>query len=179
MKIFLFLAFVSFALISCFKSDNRELGVYNIADGYIRYQVNNAPFEINGGYSDFSNKGIGVYGRKQLKSASVPATRYLITGQLTNKRTINLFIITDSLKTGTYTTSTSTNAMSFAKIDTIQYAGNRPDDILNVNITRGVSGTIEGTFSGKLSVAKTANGSTTYTDGIITNGFFQNVVISY
>jgi hypothetical protein len=179
MKRLLLITSISFGLISCFKSDNRDLGVYNIADGYIRYQVNNFPFEINGGYNSFSNTGVGVYGRKQLKSANVPATRYTIIGQLSVRKTINIVIITDSLKTGSYTTSTSSNGLTFAKIDSIQYSGNRPDDILNLNITRNSTGTIDGTFSGKLSYATTASGSTTYTDGVIANGVFQNVAITY
>ena len=166
-------------LMSCFKSDNRDLGVYNISDGYMRYQVNNFPFEMNDGYNSFSTTGIGVYGRKQLKSATVPATRYVIIGQLTTRKSINLVIITDSLQSGTYTSSTSPSALTLVKMDSLQYAGNRAEDVLNLNITRNLTGTVDGTFSGKLSSAKTANSSTSYTEGMITNGVFKNVSITY
>lgn len=166
-------------LVSCFKSENRDLGVYNISDGYMRYQVNNFPFEMNGGYNSFSNTGIGVYGRKQLKSAAVPATRYVIIGQLSTRKAINMVIITDSLQTGTYTTNALPGALTMIKIDSLQYAGNRPEDVLSLKITRNPTGTVDGTFSGKLSAAKTTNSSTTYTDGLITNGVFKNVSIAY
>ena len=179
MKNFLLITFCSFSLISCFKSDNRDLKAYNITNGYIRYQVNNSPFEINGGYIEFSTTGVGVYGRKQLKSANVPATRYTIIGQLNARKTINIVITTDSLKSGSYTTGTSSDGVTFAKIDSIQYSGNRSTDILEVNITRNATGTIDGSFSGKLSYPTLANGSTTYTEGIITNGVLQNVAITY
>lgn len=173
MKGFLLVIVSSLALVSCFKSDNRDLGVYNISNGYIRYQVNNFPYEINGGYNSFSNTGVGVYCKKQLKSASVPSTRYTILGQLSPKRSINLIIITDSLKSSSYVITATANA------DTIQYSGNRTEDILNLNITRNANGTIEGTFSGKLSNSRIINGSATYIEGIISNGFFQNVGINY
>jgi hypothetical protein len=179
MKSFLLVIVLSLALVSCFKSDNRDLGVYNISNGYIRYQVNNFPYEINGGYTSFSSTGVGVYCKKQLKSASVPSTRYTIIGQLSAKKSINIVIITNSLKSGAYVTTTASNGVTFANVDSIQYSGNRTEDILNLNITRNATGIIEGTFSGKLSNAKTINGSTTYIDGIISNGFFQNVAVNY
>jgi hypothetical protein len=179
MKGLLLITLLSFALASCFKSDNRDLGSYSVADGYIRYQLNNFPFEINGGYSSFSNTGIGVYGRKQLRSATVENTRYIIIGQLSARRSITIVIATDSLTTGTYTTSSSSNPITTTKFDSVQYSGNRAEDVLHLEIIRNTNGTIDGTFSGKLSTATTANGSTTYNEGFITNGVLKNVAISY
>lgn len=179
MKRLLLITISGFLLMSCFKSDNRDLGVYNTADGYIRYQLHGFPFEMNGGYNSFSTTDTGVYARKQLKSATIPATRYVIIGQLSARKSINIIIVTDSLKSGSYTTGSTDNGITIAKFDTVDYSANRSQDVLNLNITRNISGTIEGTFSGKLSVAKTINGTTVFTEAFISNGFFQNVAISY
>lgn len=164
---------------SCFKTDNRDLGVYNTDDGYITYQVNNYPYEINGGYSSFSSRGVGVYARKLLKTSSIPTTRYVVFAQLSPRQQINLIIVTDSLTTGSYKTSNSAGALSFIKIDTTQYSTNRVEDVVTLNIIRSVNGRIEGTFTGKLSEPKSDNSVITYAEGIITNGVFKNVRIGY
>ncbi|GEO09960.1 hypothetical protein [Segetibacter aerophilus] len=179
MKGLLLITLLSFTLASCFKTDNRNLGVYNVADGYIRYQLNNFPFEINGGYSSFSNTGIGVYGRKQLKTTTGENTRYVIVGQLSARRSITIVIATDSLTTGTYTTSSSSNPITTTKFDSVQYSVNRSEDVLNLDIIRNTNGTIDGTFSGKLSNATTDTGTTMYAPGLISNGVFKNIAISY
>ncbi|MCW3078910.1 hypothetical protein [Segetibacter sp.] len=179
MKPIFLITLISFALTSCLKTSNRNLGVYNTADGYISYQLNNYPFEINGGYNSFSNTGIGVYGRKLPRSATIESSRYTIVGQLSARRSIAIVLVTDSLTSGTYTTSHSSNPITTAKFDSAQYAGNRPADILRVEVVRNPNGTIDGTFSGQLSASVTANGATTYTEGLITNGVFKNVVINY
>jgi hypothetical protein len=179
MKRFVFIILSTLMLVSCLKTGSRNLGVYDTSNGYIRYQLNNYPIEINGGYSSFSTKGVGVFGRKLATLPNGPATRYTIFGQLSTKVAINMVVVTDSLKLGSYTTGTSTDGTTFARLDSIQYAGNRAEDVLHLTITRNSSGTVDGTFSGKLSLAGTAGGSPTFTDGVITNGVFQNVAINY
>jgi hypothetical protein len=179
MKTLYLIALLNFGLISCLKSDNRNLGVYNVADGYMRYQLNNFSFEMNGGYSSFSSTRIGVYDRKQLKSSMAENTRYIISGQLSAKKSITIAINTDSLTTGSYTTSYSPNPITVTKFDSVQYSANRVEDVLQLDIIRNGNGTIDGTFSGKLSTSTITDGSTTYTRGVITNGVFKNVAISY
>jgi hypothetical protein len=137
------------------------------------------PFEYTGGYKRVTASGIGVYARKVIPSAAGNAFRYTITGQIGVNKQINIVIITDSLKTGSYTTSLLSNAVTSVKIDSIQYLNNRPEDILTITITKHLAGIIEGSVSGKLSSAKTENGSSTYTDAVITNGLFKNVVMQY
>jgi hypothetical protein len=178
MKRIILLCLVTVSLTSCLKIANRELGVYNIADGYIAYQVNGYPFEINGGYNSFANTGTGVYCTKQLKSVDVPTTRYILTGQLTQKKTIQLVIETDSLVSGSYNASVGTG-MTLAKIDTVEYSGIRAEDVLTVNITRNATGILEGAFSGKLSFIKNDNHASAFEEGVITNGVFKNVSIRY
>jgi hypothetical protein len=143
------------------------------------YELNGFPYEYTGGYKRLSLNGIGVYAKKQPKTSTVPTARYIITGQIGVNKTFNIAIITDSLKTGSYTTSTYASGVTSVKVDSIQYLNNRPADFLTVNISRYSGSTIEGTVSGKLSAAKTASGATTYTDAMITKGVFKNVVIQY
>src|SRR4051812_44331077 len=124
----------SFALASCFKSDNRDLGADYSGEGYLKYEFNGFPYEYTGGTKSITSRGIGVYAKKQLKSATVPATRYSIFGQIGATKQINIVIVTDSLKTGTYTTGIA-NAATLVKIDSIQYTSNRPADFLTVTIS--------------------------------------------
>ncbi|MCW3109784.1 MAG: hypothetical protein JWQ09_4290 [Segetibacter sp.] len=179
MKKISFIILSAFTLVSCFKSDHRDLGVDYSGEGYLKYELNGLPFEYTGGYKRLTSGGIGVFARKLPKSATVPVARYTIMGQIGVNKLINIVIITDSLKTGSYTTSTFSNAVTSVKIDSIQYSNNRSADFLTVTISKYSAGIIEGTVSGKLSASKTANGSTTYTDGVITNGVFQNVIMQY
>jgi hypothetical protein len=180
MKKCLLIIISSFALVSCFKSDNRYLGADYSGEGYLKYELNGFPYEYTGGSKSLASRGIGVYAKKQLRSASVPATQYTILGQLGATKQLNIVIVTDSLKTGTYTTSTSANAETFVKVDSIQYANNRSADFLTVTISNNSGGIIEGTVSGKLSSPSLSdNRSATYTDGVVTNGAFKNVIIQY
>lgn len=173
------LIILTISFVSCLKSGNRNLGPDKSPNGSIEFMLNNYPYEFTGGYNDIITSGIGVYSRKQLKSATIPSTRYTINGQLGAGKTINIVIITDSLKAGSYTTSSFANGPTYVKIDSIQYSNHRAVDFLSVNISKNTAGIIAGTFSGKLSVSKTLNGSITYTDGLITNGVFENVVTRY
>ncbi len=167
---------LAFTLVSCFKNTHRDLGPDDYPNGYIRYQVNGWQLEYSGGYDNITSAGIGVYCLKEKQSATVPSTRYTVKAQLGAAKTINIVIVTDSLQVGSYTTGTTiASGITSATVDSNKYYNNRPIDFLNVYISRFSEGTIDGTFSGRLSSAKTENGSNAYQDGLITNGFFQNV----
>lgn len=179
MKKLSFVILSAFALVSCLKSDNRDLGIDYSGDGYLKYELNGQPFEYTGGYTRVTSGGIGVFARKIPKSSTVPSARYTITGQIGVNKVINIVIITDSLKTGNYTTSSFANGVTSIKVDSVQYSNNRSADFLNITISNYSAGIIEGTVSGKLSASKTVNGSTTYTDGVVTNGAFKKIVVQY
>lgn len=164
---------------SCMKSDNRDFGIDYSPEGYLKYLFDGSPFEYSGGPKSLTERGIGVYAKKQLKSATVPATRYIITGQIGVANQINVVIVTDSLKPGTFVSTSAASAPTSIKKDSAVYTGNRPGDGLTINISSFSKGIIEGTISGKLSNAKTTNGSTTYKDAEITNGSFKNLVVLY
>jgi hypothetical protein len=174
MRKILFIALIALICTSCLKSANRNLGPD--PDGYIRYQVNSMQLEYSGGYDAISSTGVGVYATKQIETSS--ANRYTITGQLGNNKTIKIVIVTDSLQRGPYTTA-STAGTTLAYVDSAQFTNNRPVDYLTVSISRVSNGTIDGTFSGRLSNSKTIDGVTTYSDGLVTDGLFQNVAIHY
>ena len=179
MKSTVFAVLSIFIMVSCLKSARRDLGPDKSVNGSLKYLLDNFPVEITGGFSDISSTRIGVYAQKQIKSATVPVTRYTIVGQIESAISVNIVIPTDSLRPGSYTTAVLSNGVTLVKRDSIQYSNNRPVDNLTVNIVRNSGGTIDGNFEGRLSLAKTVSGSTTYTTAAITSGSFEKVAVRY
>lgn len=177
-KFIYFYLFLFICNVSCNKSNDTSAN--STQSVYIKFKLNGAQYQFNGGYSSVTSTGEGVYGLKILASTILSKTIYEIQGQSGNNRVINLVIVSDSLKSQSYNTPTiSSNNFypSLVNIDGKLYGTFQASDVISITINRYSVGTIDGNFSGNLS--QSLSNGTQFLNGSITEGEFKNVKIIY
>ncbi len=170
-------------LATMFYACKKNAGTSPNSTTYVKYKINGQEVRMNGEITTITGDSEGAQCIKQAASPDngFPSPLYAIQGQKGNGKLISLVMVTDSLQTETYNTNdTTTRRLTFIKQESLSYFnGFRAADNIVVRISRHSNGTIDGTFSGTLANAKVVNGTTTYTDGQVTEGEFRNIPVRY